>query len=120
MVRDTFPHTARWDSVGLDCSGCVHFRGPRAWPDLDRVCSCARHGLSLAVELNSQGFKDGEWFCTSFEASGRARPSDAVIRHLQSIRAELRADVLYGFYAADGNLKEHEFSELRPKSSEPR
>lgn len=113
MVQDTFPYVSRWDSVGLDCAGCTHFQGPPAWPDVNRVSACRIHELALDVELNPNGFKRGEWFCTAFAASAGGRTTAAALRHLDTLRNELRPDVLYGFYGSDGNLKEYPFSQLR-------
>ena len=65
-LKDTFPYTARWDSVGLDCSYCVHFIGPTSWPDKNHVSHCALHDLPLTIELGEDGFKQWEWFCRDF------------------------------------------------------
>ncbi|HEV2104449.1 MAG TPA: hypothetical protein VGU27_01880 [Candidatus Eisenbacteria bacterium] len=128
-IRDTFPHTARWDSVGLDCSDCVHFAGPPSWPDVERMSRCTLHRLSLAVELGPNGYKEGEWFCRDFAARalqergllhrlfGRSgthtRASPDAVRHLNGIKPELQPHVLYGFHGEDGNLKECPFAQLR-------
>ena len=128
-IRDTFPHTARWDSVGLDCSYCAHFAGPSSWPDVERISRCTFHSVSLAVELRPDGYKQGEWFCRDFSATapretpgflsrlfGRAgahaHASPEAVRHLNEIKTELQPQVLYGFYGEDGNLKERPFAQL--------
>ena len=126
-VRDTFPHTARWDSVGVNCVSCRHFSGPASWPDSDRVSCCRLHGLSLAFQLDDRGFVDGEWFCRDFATPTVEAPagllkrvftrsmsptSSAAVDHLAQIRDQLQASVVYGFYGRDGNLQERPFSEL--------
>ena len=129
VIRDTFPYTARWDSVGLDCSLCCHFADPPSWPDLERVSRCALHDVSLAVELGVNGYKSGEWFCRDFEERDPSKPpgllarllgkrprahaSTAALHHLDEVRYSLQSEVLYGFYGEDGNLIEHPFTGLR-------
>ena len=66
-LKDTFAYTARWDSVGLDCSYCSHFVGPAEWPDKARESRCRFHRISLAVEIGRNGYKEWEWFCKNFE-----------------------------------------------------
>jgi hypothetical protein len=127
MPRDTFPRKDPW-SVGLDCADCAHFAAPPRWPDTERVSRCSLHDLSLAVELNRKGFKQGEWFCSDFEDAGHtlqqgslgrlfhATPPPCVPRaalgKLDEIRHELRADALYGFSGEGRDLKEVPFVEL--------
>jgi len=112
-VKDTFKYEARFDSVGLDCSSCQHFRGPTAWPDTARVSRCALHGVSLALELAASGYKQGEWFCQAFANSGRAFPP--AVAHLETIRQELEPAILYRFYGAEGYLVEHRMDHLEPR-----
>ena len=109
-LRDTFPYEARWDSVGLDCSNCVHFRGPPQWPDVHRVSCCGLHKRSLAIELLSSGYKGGEWFCRDFRDDGSAFPKAAV--HFAAEQARLVPEILYSFYGTDGELGETEFRRL--------
>jgi hypothetical protein len=109
-LPDTFPYTARWDSVGLGCYCCAHFQGPDKWPDSARASRCALHGLSLTVELNASGFMEGEWFCRDFRDNGKAHAP--AVQHLNEIRGSLQAGVLYRLHRADGNLGEHRFDEL--------
>ena len=111
-MRDTFPYEARWDSVGLDCSNCVHFRRPPSWPDVHRVSCCGLHKLSLAIELLAAGYKDGEWFCRDFRDDGSGFPK--AVRHFEAERAGFAPGVLYNFYGPDGQLGETEFSALPP------
>jgi hypothetical protein len=113
-IRDTFLHTARWDSVGLDCAYCLHFVAPTSWPDLAHISHCGLHNVSLQVELGADGYKDGEWFCCDFRAGPDRRPSKYALEHLQRIMVTLQRDVLYGFYGSETTLKEHAFRELRP------
>jgi hypothetical protein len=113
-VRDTFPYTARWDSVGLSCAHCVHFQGPEEWPDTARSSRCALHNLALAVQLRPSGFLDGEWFCRDFKDGGRAHAP--AVQHLHEIHGTLQAGVLYRLYCSDGNLGEYRFDELRQEA----
>ena len=112
-VRDTFPHTARWDSVGLDCSYCRHFSGPPSWPDVAGASRCGLHQLPLAIELGPDGYKQGEWFCRDFVQGDSKKASATAVRHLHLVRDDLAAEVLYGFSGTDGQLKEHSFGDLR-------
>lgn len=110
-VPDTFPYTARWDSVGLSCGVCLHFRGPEHWPDVARTSRCALHELPLIVQLAPSGYMEGEWFCRDFEDNGRAHPP--AVQHFRAIRESLQGGVLYQFYCPGGNLGERSFEELR-------
>lgn len=108
-MKDPFSYVARWSSIGLDCSNCEHFRGPDIWPDTQRVSKCTLHDLSLAVQLNDNGHKQGEWFCASFSNLGTANQS--AVREFESVRPELRTTVLYGGYGKNNKLVEIEFHE---------
>jgi len=115
-VKDTFKYSARWDSVGLDCSNCVHFHGPKKWPDIKAESRCMKHNISLRIELNENGFKNGEWFCKSFEDNGSAfTPS---FEHFTEIRPQLEENMLYGFYGPDGYLLEYEFATVNAWSGQ--
>jgi len=109
-IRDTFKYAARWDSVGLDCSFCRHFREPAQWPDTAHVSRCELHGISLAIELGSNDYKNWEWFCKDFTDIGRAFPPS--VAHFQVIRQQFEPGVLYRFYGDDGNLVEYKMTEL--------
>lgn len=110
-IRDTFKYTARWDSVGLDCSNCINEMNPNNWPDVNRVYSCKLHKIYLSVELNKEGYKEGEWFCKNFNNKGDANIE--ALKNFEAIRPKLSENVLYGFYGENGYLKEIPFSELR-------
>jgi hypothetical protein len=109
-VKDTFDYAARYESVGLDCAFCQHFRGPEKWPDISRISRCELHHVSLAVELREEGYKLWEWFCRDFTDTGRAfTPS---VAHFLEIREQLEPEVLYRFYGTDGFLVEHKIAGL--------
>ena len=112
-VRDTFLYEGRWDSVGLDCSYCLHFIAPVAWPDEQRESQCGLHRLSLAIELGQDGFKSGEWFCADFAWNGDPRARAQARAEFEVTLPELKRDVLYGLYGSEGYLLEHEFEILR-------
>lgn len=115
-IKDTFTYSARWDSVGLDCSYCVHFKGPDQWPDKQKISKCRLYGISLAIELRNNGYKEWEWFCKRFEHSAQldkgANPP--ALKELDNIRPQLREHILYRLYGADGFLQEHPFASLQP------
>lgn len=108
-MKDPYSYAARWSSIGLDCSNCEHFRGPDTWPDKHRVSECTLHGLSLAVQLNEENYKQGEWFCANFSNVGTA--NQIAVREFESIRPQLRTTVLYGGYGNNSELVEIEFHE---------
>lgn len=117
-IKDPFSYSARWDSVGLDCSYCIHFIGPIAWPDIDRTSHCCLHKVSLAIELRENGFKEGEWFCKDFSDNGRA--NDKAVKQFEKTRDSLLPKVLYGAYGGNGFLKEVTFEKLMTgKSNTP-
>lgn len=109
--KDDFPHEARWNSVGLDCSQCKNQKSPNKWPDIHRVLSCNLHHFSLDVLLNKKGYQEGEWFCKSFENIGGANLK--AVNHFENTKHQLMDDVLYGFYGDNGYLKEIPFAQLR-------
>ncbi len=109
-IKDTFKYAARWDSVGLDCCYCQHFREPAQWPDTAHVSRCELHGVSLVIELGSNDYKNWEWFCKDFKDNGRGFPPS--VAHFQAISQQLEPGVLYRFYGEDGNLVEHKMAEL--------
>ena len=112
-VRDTFTYSDRWDSLGLTCFYCSHFRGPESWPDTACISSCAFHHRRLApVILAPTGYGDGEWFCAAFTPGDHHRLHDPSYQHFLSIRPQLEAGILYGAYGSDGFLQERELSQL--------
>ena len=66
IMKDQFSYSARWDSAGLDCSECIHFKGPEKWPDSNGVSRCSLHKVSLNIELGDNNYKEFEWFCKQF------------------------------------------------------
>lgn len=110
-IKDPFSYSARWDSIGLDCSHCNHFNGPDNWPDLKRESCCNLHQISLSIELNKSGFKKWEWFCKDFENKD-AFPR--AIEEFLSIKDELKPHVLYrGYNRKTGRLLEFKFEDLQ-------
>jgi hypothetical protein len=73
------------------------------------------HGISLAVELRDNGYKNWEWFCKEFEDTSdvakRAYPP--AVEHFKSIRTQLRERILYRLYGDDGSLVEYPFDRLK-------
>ncbi|ODB95260.1 hypothetical protein A3197_18080 [Candidatus Thiodiazotropha endoloripes] len=108
-MRDPFSYSARWDSVGLDCAFCKNQKEVE-WPNNERNYSCLLFGISLEVTIASNGFKEGEWFCSSFESNGEANAK--AINEFNSIKSHLEPNILYGAYGEDGKLKEIPFNEL--------
>lgn len=109
-IKDTFLYSSRWDSVGLDCSFCVHYAGPNEWPDTYRISSCGFHRRSLSIALKDDGYRCWEWFCRDFESNGNANLK--AIAHLASIQPLLTPGILYRLYSADGFLIEYEIGDL--------
>ena len=91
-VKDTFSYTARWDSVGIDCSSCKFFTGPTEWPDKNNESKCTKHNISLAIELGKDKYKEGEWFCCEYSDDDGF--SEAV-KHFYRIKHQLQSGVLY-------------------------
>jgi hypothetical protein len=112
-MKDPFSYSARWDSIGLDCSNCVH-QSEVEWPDKERRYRCILHAMSLAKTIGGNGFKEGEWFCSSFENDGSANPRS--MSEFEKIRSELETKVLYGAYGSEGVLKEISFDRLQTRT----
>lgn len=70
--NDPFSHSARWDSVGIDCSLCIHIKSNGNWPNRDKIYSCNLHKISLALQIEKNGYKNGEWFCSDFKDNGNS------------------------------------------------
>ena len=110
-IKDTFSYSARWNSVGLDCSYCIHFAGPTQWPDIERVSRCELHKMSLTIGLGRNGYKEWEWFCKDYKSNGRAFPKS--VREFQVIQPQLRPNILNRLYGSNGFLVEYDFNELK-------
>ncbi|WP_461507144.1 hypothetical protein [Rhodopirellula baltica] len=110
-MKDTFPHLARWDSVGLDCSFCRHV-SECDWPNRNGDYRCNLHGISLTIQIANNGYKDGEWFCTAFADEGGAHPS--AVEHLANSVDALDDNTLYRLSDGYGDLDEYHFSQLQP------
>jgi hypothetical protein len=80
------------------------------WPDIERISHCGFHNVSLASELNGNGYKDGEWFCRDFTDNGKGH--DKAIKEFEAVKETLQSNVLYGAYGPEGCLKEVEFEKL--------
>jgi hypothetical protein len=111
-IQDTFSYSARWDSVGLDCSTCKYFSGPGSWPDSGKESKCLRHRVSLEVELGENGYKQWEWFCVDYLDNGGFPES---VRHFNEIRNTLKAGILYRLYGRDGFLSEFSIQDLKKR-----
>jgi len=111
-VDDPFSYRPRWDSAGVDCSDCRHFEPPPSWPDRNRVIRCGHHQVSLAFQLNAEGFKEGEWFCREFVDTGRSW--DVAVEELGKVRGSLDPAKIYGASYGAGVLKERTIAGLGP------
>ena len=109
-MEDTFSYSARWDSIGLDCSYCKN-RKDIDWPDVDKEFSCNLHQLNLSATHNESGYREGEWFCKSFENDGKANSN--ALEVFGEIKSRLSSNVLYGGYGDNGQLKELCFDQLK-------
>jgi len=109
-IKDPFSYSARWDSIGLDCSNCVYFSGPDTWPDTKKVSLCSFHHLSLSFQLQSDGYKQGEWFCKEFKDNSAYK---SALNELESVRESLEAQVVYGGHGDDGFLQEMPFESIK-------
>src|ERR1700736_3071618 len=95
-IEDEFPREGRFDSVGLDCSNCKHQQIGSGFPNLNRDYCCGLHHISLAIELQENGYKLWEWFCKDFENNGSAEP--AAVEYFDRIREGFAPQILYRLY----------------------
>lgn len=109
-MKNPFSYSARWDSIGLDCSNCKNFVGPEKWPDLKKESRCVFHNKSLEIELGNNCYKEGEWFCKNFE-NENAFPK--AVEELESARTKLKDKILYRGYEQNGQLLEYNIDELK-------
>lgn len=110
-VEDPFSYSARWDSAGVDCSGCKYFEPPPNWPDRGRVIGCRHHQVSLAFQLDAQGFKRGEWFCRYFLDAGSSW--DVGVEELRRVQGSLDPARIYGASYGKGVLEERTIADLK-------
>ena len=108
-MRDSFSYSARSISIGLDCSCCIH-EAHISWLGLNGIYRCTLHDLTLAKLLDERGYKEGEWFCSSFESNGEA--NETAVSEYSEVRHELNPRILYGGYRGDGLLKEVPFTDF--------
>jgi len=92
-IRNEFTFSARWQTCGVDCSFCKHFRGPESWPDLEGRANCTFHQVGLSFRLNSRGYISGEAFCKNFSNAGDA--FNEGVATFDKIQASLEENVLY-------------------------
>jgi len=111
-MKDPFSHSARWDSVGLDCSNCKYFHGPEDWPDKDRESKCDLHNISLQIQLGKNGYKEGEWFCKNYYNQD-AHPKS--FKEFKSVYGDFKSHVLYQTDLENEELVEVDFEELNEK-----
>lgn len=106
-MKDPFTYSARWGSIGLGCSFCKHVKKIK-WPDLNNSYSCMLHEVSLVKTLDSDGYIEGEWFCSSFSGDAFSKS----VQELDLVKKKLKTNILYGAYGKDGKLKQIPFTEL--------
>jgi hypothetical protein len=68
--------------------------------------------VSLAFQLNAEGFKEGEWFCREFVDTGRSW--DVAVEELGKVRGSLDPAKIYGASYGAGVLKERTIAGLGP------
>lgn len=93
-VADPFSYYGRFDSIEMDCSMCKYFSPPPNWPDVNKVSRCNFHNISLDFELQSNGYKLGEWFCKHFKAA-KAPHKWKGLEELETIRNEMEEAKIY-------------------------
>jgi len=71
---DPFSHNGRWDSVGLDCEFCCHIISLDKWPNKEKKYQCGLYNILLSIQIQDNGYKQGEWFCSEFKDNGRTNP----------------------------------------------
>ena len=109
-IIDPFSYSARWSSIGLNCSHCNHSQSPNTWPDLKRVFRCNLHQISLSIVLDESGYIRGEWFCKDFDDKD-AFPK--AVEEVLTIKGELKQYILYrGYGGKTGRLLEIKFEDI--------
>lgn len=109
-MKDPFSYSARWDSIGLDCSNCNNFIGPEKWPDINKESRCRFHKVSLKIELNKSGYKEGEWFCKNF---GNKNASPKAVEEFESAKIKFKDKILYRGHINNAELIEYNIDELK-------
>jgi hypothetical protein len=109
-TADPFSYAARaGDGVGISCTECQFFKGPRRWPDQVRTSRCILHSVSLSSFLVEPGYWSGEWFCRDFKSKGRS--PQVSVREFRALRRSLVPSTMY--LAHDhATLGERSFSQL--------
>jgi hypothetical protein len=63
------------------------------------------------LQLGSNGYKEGEWFCRDFKDNGEANPK--AVQELENIREKLSPSSLYKAEQDEDNLIEFPFDQLK-------
>ncbi len=108
-TKDNFSYSARWESVGLTCSYCVHQKNGTEWPNKLRNFSCGLHKLSLSFQLRENGYLNGEWFCKDFADDGKSYPPG--LQEFKELKTGLKEKTIYSPVHKEF-LKEISFSDL--------
>lgn len=93
-IADPFSYYGRFDSMEMDCSLCSHFSPPPQWPDVNKVSRCNFHEIPLDFELQSNGYKLGQWFCKYFYPA-QAPFKWKGLEELEMIRNEMEESIIY-------------------------
>ena len=107
---DNFPRAGRWDSVGLGCHTCKHFRGPPEWPDTKAFSACLLHRRGLVVELATDGYMEGEWLCHDCLPTKRANTQ--AVQHLERTRDNIPVGLLFRLEVPNHEMRGIPLTEL--------
>lgn len=97
-IIDPFSYSARWDSAGINCGCCKFFENiTNSWPATNIVCKL--HNKSLKIELNDDGYMEGEWFCKGFvDREEWPQASKTALEEYIRIQNSLEENILYRAY----------------------
>lgn len=94
-IIDPFSYSARWDSAGINCGCCKFFQNiTNSWPTTN--IECTLHNKSLIIELNDDGYLEGEWFCKDFDNREQwPQASKTALEEYIRIQNSLKENILY-------------------------
>lgn len=101
-IKDPFSYSFGHGAAGLSCSDCDFFEYCKE----SNSRHCNKHDKCLNMQVDSNGFVRGEWFCNSFQSNEIAKLAQS---EFDSIKLELDSKSIYKA-CARGYLDEYDIN----------
>jgi hypothetical protein len=92
-IKDIFSYSIGWGSSGVMCSFCKYSLG-EVNQETKKIKSmkCTLHNIILNIQINSDGYIEGEYFCKNFY---NTNPFPKAVEEFKNIKNELEENILY-------------------------